>query len=93
MGMASESWTCDRSKHLKSLLPSGTSIKISSGGGITTQSSLGNWATSCWAIDVISVHDYGTDAATTVAAINSARQNFPNKVRSASSFDCGLTDC
>ena len=84
MGMASASWTCDRSKHLKSLLPSGTSIKISSGGGITTQSSLGDWATSCWAIDVVSVHDYGTDAATTVAAINDARQRFPNKVRSDS---------
>ena len=77
--MASSSWTCDRSKYLKSLLPADSSIKVSSGGGITTLTSLGNWATSCASIDVVSVHDYGTDAATTVAAINAARSNFPNK--------------
>ncbi|KAM0747368.1 glycoside hydrolase [Meredithblackwellia eburnea MCA 4105] len=69
MATASSSWVCDRSKFLKTLLPSGSSIKISSGGGITTTDSLGNWAMGCSSLDIVSVHDYGTNPAVTVAAI------------------------
>ncbi|KAM0750222.1 hypothetical protein T439DRAFT_326171 [Meredithblackwellia eburnea MCA 4105] len=73
MTMASSTWVCDRSKYIKSLLPSNSTILVSSGGGITLQASLQSWATSCSSIDIISVHDYGTDADTTVSALKTAR--------------------
>ncbi|GAA5954681.1 hypothetical protein JCM10213_006480 [Rhodosporidiobolus nylandii] len=79
MAMASSTWACDRAALLKSLLPSGSSIKVSSGGGITTSDSLGSWATSCSSFDVISVHDYGTSAWSTAAALAAARDNHPSK--------------
>ncbi|KAK4700765.1 mannan endo-1,4-beta-mannosidase, partial [Phenoliferia sp. Uapishka_3] len=72
MQMASATWACDRAQHLRSLLPSSSSILISSGGGITLTASLGTWATSCTSIDVISVHDYGTSATSTVNALVAA---------------------
>lgn len=63
MALPSPNWSCDRSAHLRSLLPTNSTIQISSGGGITLPLSLGSWATDCAAIDVVSVHDYGTDGA------------------------------
>ncbi|GAA6047105.1 hypothetical protein JCM3770_004199 [Rhodotorula araucariae] len=77
MAMASSTWACDRAKYLKSLITS--NIKISSGGGITTSASLGAWATACPAFDVISVHDYGTNAAVTAGALAGARAANPGK--------------
>ncbi|KAM0787328.1 hypothetical protein ACM66B_003417 [Microbotryomycetes sp. NB124-2] len=79
MPMASESWSCDRAKHLKQLL-SGSSIKISSGGGITTTDSLGPWAMNCDSFDVVSVHDYGTSAWNTAGALESARSRTNKEV-------------
>ena len=72
MDMASSSWTCDRSTYLKSLLPASSPILVSSGGGIDLKASLGSWATSCPAIDIVSVHDYGTDPSSTVPALVAA---------------------
>lgn len=72
--IAAPTWACDRSAHLKSLLPSNSSIQISSGGGINLTSSLSSW-TACDSIDIVSVHDYGTDIESTIAAIVLARQN------------------
>ncbi|GAA5884393.1 hypothetical protein JCM3774_002357 [Rhodotorula dairenensis] len=77
MLMASSTWACDRAGYLKSLIKS--NILISSGGGITTSDSLGSWAVNCDAIDIVSVHDYGTSAGTTAAALASARANHPDK--------------
>ncbi|KAK4055925.1 hypothetical protein OIO90_002918 [Microbotryomycetes sp. JL221] len=79
MPMASESWSCDRAKHLKSLL-SGSSIKISSGGGITTTDSLGAWAMQCDSFDIVSVHDYGTSAWTTANALADAKSKTSKEV-------------
>ncbi|GAA6042578.1 hypothetical protein JCM8097_003140 [Rhodosporidiobolus ruineniae] len=80
MQMASSTWACDRAAYLKSLLPSGSGIKISSGGGITTTDSLGSWAVNCDSFDVISVHDYGTSAQTTANTLASAQAAHPDKV-------------
>ncbi|KAK4046150.1 hypothetical protein OIV83_006291 [Microbotryomycetes sp. JL201] len=79
MPMASDSWSCDRAKHLKQLL-SGSSIKISSGGGITTTDSLGSWAMNCDSFDIVSVHDYGTSAWTTAGALDDARSKTNKEV-------------
>ncbi|KAL8283497.1 hypothetical protein RQP46_005600 [Phenoliferia psychrophenolica] len=73
MSLVSPSWSCDRSSYLRSLLPASSPILISSGGGIDLATSLGSWATSCSSIDVISVHDYGTDPKNTVPALVKAR--------------------
>jgi hypothetical protein len=73
MDSVSPTWACDRAATLKSLLPSGSNILVGSGGGITTQLSLGGWATTCGSIDIVSVHDYGTDAWTTANALIAAR--------------------
>lgn len=78
--MASSTWSCDRSTHLRSLLPSSSGILISSGGGITLTASLGSWATSCSSIDIVSVHDYGTTASSTVPALVAAQQSYSNKI-------------
>ncbi|SCZ93756.1 BZ3500_MvSof-1268-A1-R1_Chr6-3g08865 [Microbotryum saponariae] len=79
MALASPTWVCDRSATIKKLLPSGSSIQVSSGGGITTQASLGGWATSCASIDIISVHDYGTNAQATANALKAAKAANPDK--------------
>lgn len=73
MGMASSTWACDRAAYLKSIIPSGSSILIGSGGGITTELSLGGWATTCASFDIISVHDYGTNAQNTANALTAAK--------------------
>lgn len=76
MSLVSSSWVCDRAEKLQSLLSSaGSSILVSSGGGITTTTSLDSSFTGCDALDVISVHDYGTDATTTVNALVSAQKS------------------
>lgn len=77
MAMASSTWACDRAHYLKSLISS--NIKVSSGGGITTSSSLGSWATGCSAFDVVSVHDYGTSASATAGALAAAKAAHPGK--------------
>ncbi|BGP39499.1 hypothetical protein JCM10450v2_003465 [Rhodotorula kratochvilovae] len=77
MAMASSTWACDRAKYLKSLITS--NIKVSTGGGITTSDSLGSWATGCPAFDIISVHDYGTNAAVTAGALAGAKAAHPDK--------------
>ncbi|CEQ43083.1 SPOSA6832_04978 [Sporobolomyces salmonicolor] len=79
MTMASSTWACARASYLRSLLPSPSSILISSGGGVTTTDSLGSWATSCDAFDIISVHDYGTSASITAGALASAQNKWPEK--------------
>ncbi|GAA5881239.1 hypothetical protein JCM1840_000635 [Sporobolomyces johnsonii] len=79
MTMASSTWACSRASYLKSLLPSSSSILVSSGGGVTTTDSLGSWATSCDAFDIVSVHDYGTSASTTAGAVASAQSKWPGK--------------
>ncbi|ORY88173.1 glycoside hydrolase superfamily [Leucosporidium creatinivorum] len=73
MDSVSSTWACDRAATIKSLLPSGSSILVGSGGGITTTLSLGAWATTCDSIDIVSVHDYGTDAQTTANALVAAK--------------------
>ncbi|GAA5838172.1 hypothetical protein JCM9279_004145 [Rhodotorula babjevae] len=77
MQMASSTWSCDRARYLKSLITS--NIKVSSGGGITTSSSLGSWATGCSAFDIVSVHDYGTSASATAGALAAAKAAHPDK--------------
>ncbi|GAA5992473.1 hypothetical protein JCM11641_000833 [Rhodosporidiobolus odoratus] len=79
MPMASSTWACQRASYLKSLLPSNSAIKISSGGGITTSASLGDWALDCDAFDVVSVHDYGTNAWNTAGTLASAQAKYPGK--------------
>ncbi|SCV67580.1 BQ2448_5191 [Microbotryum intermedium] len=79
MALSSPTWVCDRSATIKKLLPSGSSIQISSGGGITTQASLGGWATSCASIDILSVHDYGTNAQATANALKAAKTAYADK--------------
>jgi hypothetical protein len=95
MALASSTWACDRSSYLKSLLPSSSSIQVSSGGGITTTASLGSWATGCDAIDIISVHDYGTSASGTAAALAAAQKQHPEKVVMMGAFSllCPLSYC
>ncbi|KDE04516.1 hypothetical protein MVLG_05082 [Microbotryum lychnidis-dioicae p1A1 Lamole] len=79
MTLASPTWVCDRSATIKKLLPSGSSIQVSSGGGITTQASLGGWTSSCASIDIISVHDYGTNAQAMANALKAAKAANPDK--------------
>ena len=66
-------WTCERASVIKSLLPRSSSILVSTGGGITLQTSLQDWAFSCAAFDIVSAHDYGTDAVSTVAALQAGQ--------------------
>lgn len=75
-----QNWVCDRSAYLKSLIPSSSSILVSSGGGITTTTSLQSWATGCDSLDIISVHDYGTSATSTAAALKAAQDSLPGKI-------------
>jgi len=93
MQMASSTWACDRARYLKSLITS--NIKVSSGGGITTSSSLGSWATGCSAFDVVSVHDYGTTASATAGALAAAKAAHPDKeiIMGASPSLCSTTTC
>jgi hypothetical protein len=74
MDLVSTSWTCDRSGRIKENLPSGSKILVTSGGGITIATSLADWAFTCDAIDVISVHDYGTSASSSVASLVSGQK-------------------
>jgi len=75
MSLVAPNWVCNRAAKLQSLLSSaGSSILVSSGGGITTTSSLDDSFTGCSSLDVISVHDYGTDASTTVTALTNAQK-------------------
>lgn len=71
MGLASSNWNCGRAGVIRNEISS--SIKITTGGGITTQTSLADWAWNCDAFDIISVHDYGTNAWTTVNALQNAQ--------------------
>jgi hypothetical protein len=73
MSLASSSWNCDRAGRIKNHLPSDSGIKISTGGGITTATSLADWAWECDNFDIISVHDYGTSASVTVGALVAAK--------------------
>lgn len=73
MDLASSTWVCSRAAKLQSLIPSGSSILVSSGGGTTTTASLDSSFTGCSSLDVISVHDYGTNAAVTAAAVSAAQ--------------------
>ncbi|GAA5842405.1 hypothetical protein JCM11251_004218 [Rhodosporidiobolus azoricus] len=79
MGMASSTWACDRGKVLKSIIPSSSAIKVGSGGGITTSASLASWAVDCPAFDVISVHDYGTNAGVTASTLAAAQAKHQDK--------------
>lgn len=74
MAFASSSWSCDRAGRIKQNLPAGSGILISTGGGITIDTSLDDWAWSCDNFDIISVHDYGTNAWTTAAALAAGQQ-------------------
>ncbi|GAA5912348.1 uncharacterized protein JCM6883_005640 [Sporobolomyces salmoneus] len=78
MTPSNPSWVCDRSKYIASQL-SGSGILISSGGGTDTSHSLESWATGCSAIDVVSVHDYGTNGWSTASTLAKAKQNHPGK--------------
>ncbi|GAA6062490.1 hypothetical protein JCM10212_001863 [Sporobolomyces blumeae] len=78
MDLANPSWVCDRSNHIASLV-SGSGIQISSGGGIDISKSLQPWATDCGSIDIVSVHDYGTNGYSTAAALARAKANHPDK--------------
>lgn len=62
-------WTCDRAATIKSMLPAKSGILVSTGGGITLQTSLADWAYSCPNFDIVSAHDYGTDPATTIPTL------------------------
>ncbi|GAA5905838.1 hypothetical protein JCM6882_000474 [Rhodosporidiobolus microsporus] len=79
MAMASSTWACDRAKVLKSIIPSSSAIKVSTGGGITTTDSLGSWAVDCSAFDIVSVHDYGTSASNTANALAAAQAKHTDK--------------
>jgi len=72
MDLAYVNWTCDRAGRIKENLSSGSGIKITTGGGITTSLSLADWAFDCDHFDIISVHDYGTNAWNTAAALGDA---------------------
>lgn len=73
MQLASSSWNCDRAGRIKQNLPSGSPILVTTGGGITTATSLADWAWQCSNFDIISVHDYGTSASVTAAALVAAQ--------------------
>ncbi|KAH8918707.1 glycoside hydrolase family 5 protein [Atractiella rhizophila] len=70
MDQVSTDWVCDRAKTIKKL----SNIPVTTGGGITTQLSLGDWAFNCDAFDIVSVHDYGTDVDSTVSALKAGQQ-------------------
>ncbi|GAA5943577.1 uncharacterized protein JCM15063_006462 [Sporobolomyces koalae] len=72
------SWVCDRSGYISSLV-GGSGIQVSSGGGIDVSTSLQGWATNCGAIDIVSVHDYGTNGYATAQALSNAQNNHPSK--------------
>lgn len=74
MDLVSDSWNCGRAAVIRKYLPSGSGIKISTGGGITIETSIADWAYSCDNFDIISVHDYGTDAWATAATLDTAQQ-------------------
>jgi hypothetical protein len=73
MDLASDTWNCGRAAVIKSQLPAGSNIKITTGGGITIQTSLAEWAFTCPHFDIISVHDYGTDVYTSMAALSAGQ--------------------
>lgn len=52
MPLASNTWVCERSQYIKAVLPPGSPILVSSGGGITITTSLGSWATECPHVDI-----------------------------------------
>jgi len=72
MDLVAPNWVCDRASTLAGLIPAGSSILISSGGGIDADSSVGSWAFGCGEIDVVAVHDYnlGSDFLTTIKNAN-----------------------
>ena len=67
-----EGWSCGRAATIKAALPDKSPILIANGGGTTIQNSLDDWAFSCDAFDIISVHDYGTSVYNSVTALQSA---------------------
>lgn len=73
MNLAYPHWNCDRASTIRSTLPTNSRILVSTGGGITTQTSLADWAFSCAYFDIISVHDYGTTASVTANALKAAQ--------------------
>lgn len=78
MDLASSTWTCDRAGRIKENLPSNSNILVTTGGGITVATSLADWAFSCKNFDIISVHDYGTSASSTVSALVSGQKKAAN---------------
>ena len=74
MNLVSNPWNCDRAATIKSQLPSGSPILVSTGGGITIQLSLQNWAFNCPNFDIVSVHDYGTTVSTSIPALQWGQQ-------------------
>ena len=78
MEVSNPSWVCDRSNFIASQV-SGSGIKVSSGGGIDVSSSLQGWATDCGSIDIVSVHDYGTNGWNIAGALDRAQNNHPDK--------------
>ncbi|KZT50221.1 glycoside hydrolase family 5 protein, partial [Calocera cornea HHB12733] len=72
MDLVAPNWVCDRASTLAGLIPAGSSILISSGGGIDADSSVGDWAFGCGEIDVVAVHDYnlGSDFLSTIQNAN-----------------------
>lgn len=67
-------WTCDRAGRIKENLPKNSPILVSTGGGTTISNSLDDWAYSCDAFDIISVHDYGTTVSSTVPQLSSGME-------------------
>ncbi|KAJ1548419.1 hypothetical protein HK405_003272, partial [Cladochytrium tenue] len=62
MDFVNSNWHCDRAATIRGLLPSGSGILISTGGGTDFYSSLYSAFFSCSNIDIVSVHSYGNDA-------------------------------
>ncbi|GAA5961966.1 hypothetical protein JCM3765_007177 [Sporobolomyces pararoseus] len=78
MEASNPSWVCDRSNFIASQV-SGSGIQVSSGGGVDVSSSLQGWATDCGSIDIVSVHDYGTNGWNIAGALDRAQSNHPDK--------------
>ena len=78
MTPSNPSWVCDRSNKIASLV-SGSGIKVSSGGGTELGNSLGSWATQCGSIDIVSVHDYGTNGVAIANRLARAKSEHPDK--------------
>ena len=69
MDLVDDLWTCHRAGRIRENLPSNTPILVGTGGGITLQTSMADWAYNCDAIDIVSVHDYGTDSYSSINAL------------------------